>query len=449
MENKIKCFSDEHKEIDAISFCPECKIFMCNKCENIHSSFFKKHNVHKINNDEEIFTGFCKEKNHSAKLNYYCKNHNQLCCSACIAKLNKIGDGQHKDCDVCIIQEIKEEKKNKLKENIKRLEDLQNKFNESIESLKLIFENIEKDKEKLKLDIQKIFTQIRNVLNNREDELLLEVDNLYNSKYFNEDIIKKGEKLPKQIKLSLEKGKLIDKEWDDKNLCAYINDYINIENNIKNINIIDENIKKNNIKNKIKIKFNPHGEQFDNYLETIKSFGNIYLSTFSFKECPLNINEKRKFIVTGDNNNILTKAGTDTFYSGSICENELDKSIEEHKWEIKILKSKNKDILIGVATNDFDFNEANYNTCGWYLWCHHPRPTLYSGPPFNYDNLKTNLSEIKKEIVVIMNMKKRTLKFIINDEDKGDSYTNIPLDKPLFPAILLHDLDDCVEINEL
>ena len=91
----------------------------------------------------------------------------------------------------------------------------------------------------MKLDIQKIFTQIRNVLNNREDELLLEVDNLYNSKYFNEDIIKKGEKLPKQIKLSLEKGKLIDKEWDNINLNSYINDCINIENNIKNINTIN------------------------------------------------------------------------------------------------------------------------------------------------------------------------------------------------------------------
>ena len=243
MEIVKKCSLEEHKEINSIKYCPECRIYMCNKCENHHSSLFKNHMTYNLNKEEEIFTGFCKEKNHSAKLNYYCKNHNQLCCSACIAKLNEIGDGQHKDCEVYILQKIKDEKKSKLKENIKCLEDLQNKFNESIESLKLIFENIEKDKEKLKLDIQKIFTQIRNVLNNREDELLLEVDNLYNTKYFNEDIIKKGEKLPKQIKLSLEKGKLINKEWDDDNLYSYINDCINIENNIKNINIIDENIK--------------------------------------------------------------------------------------------------------------------------------------------------------------------------------------------------------------
>ena len=46
-------------------------------------------------------------------------------------------------------------------------------------------------------------------------------------------------------------------------------------------------------------------------------------------------------------------------------------------------------------------------------------------------------------------MKKRTLKFIINNEDKGDSYTNIPIDKPLFPAIWLYSKDDSVEIKEL
>ena len=102
-----------------------------------------------------------------------------------------------------------------------------------------------------------------------------------------------------------------------------------------------------------------------------------------------------------------------------------------------------------MATIDFDFNKTNYNTCGWYLWCHHPRPTLYSGPPFNYDNKGTNLSQVNDEIIVVMNMKKRSLKFIINGEDKGDSYTNIPLDKPLFPAISLMNKNDSVEITPL
>ena len=45
------------------------------------------------------------------------------------------------------------------------------------------------------------------------------------------------------------------------------------------------------------------------FLETIKSFGNIISNKYSFKECPNNINENRKYIITGENKNIITKAG--------------------------------------------------------------------------------------------------------------------------------------------
>ena len=105
--------------------------------------------------------------------------------------------------------------------------------------LKEFLDKKEKGSENLKLIVQNTFTKIRNALNDRENQLLLEIDNIYKEKYFNEDIIKKGEILPKQIKLSLEKGKLIDKEWDINNLYSYINDCINIENNINDINIIN------------------------------------------------------------------------------------------------------------------------------------------------------------------------------------------------------------------
>ena len=102
-----------------------------------------------------------------------------------------------------------------------------------MKELKSIFVKIEKDKEDLKLKVQKIFTKIRNILNNREDKLLLDIDNLYNSKYLDQDLIKKAEKLPNQIRLSLEKGKTINKQWNNNedNLYSYINDCINIENN--------------------------------------------------------------------------------------------------------------------------------------------------------------------------------------------------------------------------
>ena len=132
---------------------------------------------------------------------------------------------------------------------------------------------------------------------------------------------------------------------------------------------------------------------------------------------------------------------------GTICEYELDKSIEEHKWKIKILKTQNKEIMVGVAPSDFDINSSSYSNCGWYFYCSDSK--LYSGPPFNYNSRGTNLSKVNNEIIVVMNMKKRTLKFIINNEDKGESYTDIPMDKPIYPAVFLYNTNDSVEITDI
>ena len=444
MEKKKCCFK-KHEEIDANYYCDKCKIYMCNKCENFHSDLFQNHHSSNLDKEtKEIFTGFCKEKNHFNELKFYCKKHNILCCAACISKIKDNEYGQHKDCEVCKIDDIKNEKKNKLKDNIKLLENLSNTLEESINELKKIFEKINENKEKIKLKIQNIFTKIRNTLNEREDVLLLEVDKQFNILFFNEDIIKEGEKLPNKIKVSLDKGKKIENEWNDDNkLNSLINDCINIENNIKDINIINESLNKNN-SNDLKLNFYPGDEDINTFLDTIKSFGSINYNKFSFKNCPKDINENKKYVVSGNNNNIITKIGNTQYkWVGIIYENQLSMN-KENIWKIKILKTNNKFIMIGVAPIDFNINSSSYSNCGWYLYCYDL--TLYSGPPHNYSRKGTNLNKVNDEITVIMNMNKGTLKFIINNEDKGDSYTNIPLDKPLAPVVFLDELNDSVEI---
>ena len=70
-------------------------------------------------NAEEIFSGYCKEEEHNNyKLEFFCKNHNQLCCGAFLCKIKKKEYGKHKDCEVCDIEDIKDKKIQKLKENI-------------------------------------------------------------------------------------------------------------------------------------------------------------------------------------------------------------------------------------------------------------------------------------------------------------------------------------------
>ena len=276
-DQKKKCSFKEHKNIDAVYYCQECKIYICNKCFNNHQGFFQNHQINNIDNNKEIFIDKCKEKNHPNKLEFYCKNHNQLCCGLCISKIKAKDYGQHKDCEVCLIEDIKEEKKNKLKDNIKYLEDLSQNLNDTIKELKILFEKVDGKKENIKLEIQNVFTKLRTALNEREDELLSEVDKIFNDLFGNEDvIIKEGEKLPSKIKTSLEKGKLINNDWIDNNKLSFnINNCINIEDNIKNINIINENIKKCKENNDINIEFNLDNEYIDNFIKDIKSLGKI------------------------------------------------------------------------------------------------------------------------------------------------------------------------------
>ena len=142
MEANKKCSNKKHSELNAVSYCVYCNLYLCNKCVNIHLEYLASHNIINLdkNNKEEIFTGICKEINHKDKLKFYCKNHNELCCAACLCKIKNKEYGKHFDCDVCEIKEIKEEKKNKLNENIKYLE-------ESLKKKKEIYKEMIKSKD--------------------------------------------------------------------------------------------------------------------------------------------------------------------------------------------------------------------------------------------------------------------------------------------------------------
>ena len=82
--------------MNAISYCFECNLYLCRKCKNIHIKYLEFHRI--INSDKnngKIFTGLCQEQNNKDKLEYYCENHNKLCCAACLCKIKTNGDGEH------------------------------------------------------------------------------------------------------------------------------------------------------------------------------------------------------------------------------------------------------------------------------------------------------------------------------------------------------------------
>ena len=286
-------------------------------------------NVDKNTNFENIFTWYCKEKNHCNQIEYFCKNHNKLCCVECICKIKDEIKGQHTDCDVCKIENIAEEKRNKLKENIKCLEELSKSLENSINELKKIIEKKNEEKEKLKLEVQNIFTKIRNALNEKEDDLLIQIDKEYGDLFINDNLVKESEKYPDKVNNSLEKGKNIDNEWNNNKLSLMINDCINIENNINDINKINENIKKCYSNDKKEIKCSISEYEFNNFLVNIKKFCNISCNIlFKWKSGPN--------YTLSNNDLIATKIKGGSGYNCNILGDIILPKNKINKWKIKL-----------------------------------------------------------------------------------------------------------------
>ena len=169
-----------------------------------------------------------------------------------------------------------------------------------------------------------------------EDFLLNEVDKKFDEIFSNENISNMNKNLPKRASMSLEKGKNIDKEWDDENKLNYIiNDCINIENEINEINKINAKIKNISNYNNIKICFFPLDEKNDdNFCESINSFGEINIYNYNVS----------------------------IFKDSNIC-----KDIKKYDFILKTIENKCSNIkdlkLIYRATRDGDSFDNFFNKC--------------------------------------------------------------------------------------
>ena len=442
-----KCSFEEHKDIDAISYCSKCDIYVCEKCKDYHNNLINR-NHNQIFNKEN--NEICLEKNHQEKLEYFCRTHNKLCCRACVTKIKGLGNGQHSECDICFVKDITDERKNILEQNIIYLKNNRTSFDSLINKLKQAYKEISDKKEKLKIRIQKFFTKIRNEINKREDQLLLIVEQVYENYFFNKNFSKDIDKIENKLNLSINKGMLVSNEYnnDEINFISLINDCILIEDCIKEINYLKENYEKYEKNETLAIDLKLKEEEI-NFLNNIKNLGNIYTNNFFFK-FKFFIDEynytNRKYIIIGEKENVAKKMVEDNQFTLIRCENKLELN-KIYKWKINILNSKLKVILVGISQDEEELNPSLNNINGWYFYCFNS--TLYSGPPHNYKNKKTNSDKIVyKEIIIIFDTYKGNLEFILDNNNKIEGYTDIPLDKPFYPSILLYDKNDTIEINE-
>ena len=346
-----KCSHPEHKDVAAVKVCMECKKYFCKKCEQFHSSFYTEHHSFLLDkNLKDIFTGFCKEQNHYKELNYFCKDHNVLCCSSCISKIESRGNGQHSLCNVCDINDISGEKKKNLSNNIKNLEVLSKQIQTLHDELKKIFEGIGANKENVKSEIQKIFTKIRAELDLREEMLLKEVEDIFDKEFQNKEVenFLNEKKFPDKIKMFIDKGKIAEKDWDkNENKNSLIYDCINVENTIKKINDMNANLEKTKKENK-KLNFYI---QSDEAVSTIKNLGSFNdFKRINQQDVSININN------FNPDNLTCQKEITSNFYN-------YDNNCFDC---LCFFISKNKEYILGYSDSNnyyyISFYDINANT---------------------------------------------------------------------------------------
>ena len=427
--------------------CEYCDIKLCNECSKIHSKFLPKHNLIEINKSEPFyFKSNCSYENHKKMpLNYYCENHNTLCCALCLCIKQDDNFGIHNKCKILSINEIENIKKQNLNQNIKLFENLIKTLNEKKEIISNIVKEQEKNKEEIKKKIETFFTKMRNIINEREDELNNLVDEKFNKDNFSDDELNNFKNLSKKSNYLLEIGKELSQKWDKNKNIEMLQKCINIE---KMNEKLDKFIKKINEheEKKIEYDFISSEKELEKLKIRLKKYVNI-IKPLSFKLCPKDLNSYK---VSGKNRNILTKI--DNQYVGAIVDTPLEQN-SITKWTIKLLNNKVPHICLRVVQNDYDLNiKYSPYTFGWTLHINSnsERPTIYSGPPNNYSGKSTSLSVYDynkcNEIGLIMNTKEGKLSFVLNNEKPLECFSKIPLDKPLSPVVYFDVINESMEI---
>lgn len=112
-----------------------------------------------------------------------------------------------------------------------------------------------------------------------------------------------------------------------------------------------------------------------------------------------------------------------------------------NKWRIKINKTDDMAIMVGIRRKNSPINEYNNFKEGYCMYLYNQNKYI-----LNQDNVYVQHSiKVNDEIGVIANLIDGTLSFTINDFECGVA-CSIPLDEDLIPFVDLFDMGDQIEV---
>ena len=272
------------------------------------------------------------------------------------------------------------------------------------------------------MQIIKKFTEIRNIINEKEDKLLSQIDSKFDDLFLkkNEVLLRKSSKFPNMIEASLIKGIKLNEEWDNDiaKLNSKINDCIELENSIQTIRELNENLikfgslkKENNL-----VKIEEDG--FNRLIKNINELSDILIDNteteFIFK-----FRNGVNYIVTNDGS-VATKNNGGNQFNCTVIGDTAIPTNKISKWKVKLnnFDIKTKNILIGIGPDNPNNKIKFYKEC-YTFSCKNSNVVLKRESFSDYNGYSLRLQ--KGDIIeVIVDRIQGNLSFAINNINYGN-----------------------------
>ena len=282
--------------------------------------------------------------------------------------------------------------------------------------------------------IKEVFEKLRDCINEREKNLLNNLDKIMNKKKQIDFINKMINDLNK-IKENYNKNKL---DLEESYLIKMDRNISNLSNTIEDIGDCKKDLEINN-----EYKFIYEENIINDILNKIQNLGELKnLSDNSFKW------KKGQNYTLSGNDLIATKTNGGSCHNCNILGNIILPKNQINKWKIKLKKysdstSYDWNIIIGVGPSNLNQNENNLYNKTWTFICGSSNISIKSGSPTIYKgNKKLKEGDI---VEVIMNNITGELSFSVNDINYGVA-CKIPLNIDLSPFVCLYVQGDSVEL---
>ncbi|XP_063420762.1 protein wech-like [Mytilus trossulus] len=166
----------QHVVRDADFWCSECDEGLCSSCEKHHraSKASRNHEVISMNNYQKLphtiasINQYCSD--HDKKYQYFCSQHENLCCPLCITT-------NHKTCDLMAIDDIVKTSKTSALYDImeQSLQDVKKNLGRIVKDRRQNLGKIQQQRQTFHTDIQMIRDKINKHLDILENEILQDI----------------------------------------------------------------------------------------------------------------------------------------------------------------------------------------------------------------------------------------------------------------------------------